>query len=204
MLKPTANFPSRAPPLLLVLTLPTRSSTLSSSSTESLVATPTHWLPAGCNTSDSCSLSPETSERLLLKRAGGRSRRIPRTRARSTTKVSLSLALTCLNKLFQLTNVPNFFSTGAFGVVRHPNYAYYTLSHVGYALATGSIWNVALTAAAQIAGFAYYSIPEISGHMETKYSTEWKVSLNSSFLSSLLTNQFRYFVSPTSQRCLTP
>lgn len=112
--------------------------------------------------------------------------------------------LDLLEQTFPIDKCPQLFSTGAFGVVRHPNYAYYTLSHVGYALATGSIWNVALTAAAQIAGFAYYSIPEISGHMETKYSTEWKVSLNSSFLSSLLTNQFRYFVSPTSQRCLTP
>ncbi|KAJ9110453.1 hypothetical protein QFC19_001579 [Naganishia cerealis] len=63
--------------------------------------------------------------------------------------------------------------TGAFGVVRHPNYAFYSLWRVGMAMATGSWINAAVNAAFQVAFFAGYSIPELSSHMSGKYKSLW-------------------------------
>ncbi|KAJ9106034.1 hypothetical protein QFC20_004094 [Naganishia adeliensis] len=63
--------------------------------------------------------------------------------------------------------------TGAFGVVRHPNYAFYSLWRVGMAMATGSWVNALVNGLFQVAFFAGYSIPEISTHMSDKYRSLW-------------------------------
>ncbi|KAH8080902.1 hypothetical protein HD553DRAFT_316654 [Filobasidium floriforme] len=70
-------------------------------------------------------------------------------------------------------NAGKVYDQGAWGVVRHPNYAFYTLHRVGTALATGSILNATLTFLFQNGIFALSSIPDFSSHMASKYKEQW-------------------------------
>lgn len=66
--------------------------------------------------------------------------------------------------------------TGAFGVVRHPNYALYTLWRIGFASITGSLTNVILQTAFQIGFFSQFSVGELGDYMQKRYGAEYTVS----------------------------
>jgi len=71
-------------------------------------------------------------------------------------------------------NKGKILDTGAFAVVRHPNYLGYALWRVGLALTTGSSVWAGLTAAFQLGWFAKLSIPEISAYMRKRYGAEYE------------------------------
>jgi len=63
--------------------------------------------------------------------------------------------------------------TGLWSVVRHPNYAGYTMWRSGVTLATGSVGSVIGFGIFQIAIFLFQSIPALSGHMSQRYGEQW-------------------------------
>lgn len=70
-------------------------------------------------------------------------------------------------------NRGKLYTRGPFAVVRHPNYLGDILWGVGWALATRSPWS-ALIVAAEIAGFVFVNIPQLSAHLEQRYGDAYR------------------------------
>lgn len=70
-------------------------------------------------------------------------------------------------------NRGKLYTRGAFAVVRHPNYLGDILWGVGWALASRSPW-AALIVAAEIAGFVFVNIPQLSAHLERRYGDDYR------------------------------
>jgi protein-S-isoprenylcysteine O-methyltransferase Ste14 len=64
--------------------------------------------------------------------------------------------------------------SGAFGVVRHPNYSGYTMWRVGAAMISGS---PTVTIAVFLANLGIFagSIPDLTKHMKKRYPDQWPV-----------------------------
>lgn len=70
-------------------------------------------------------------------------------------------------------NKGKLYTEGAFGVIRHPLFLGYSLWRTGVALATGSVINGVAQLGFQIAYFAFFAIPQLDGHMSSRYKDKW-------------------------------
>ena len=70
-------------------------------------------------------------------------------------------------------NRGRLYTAGAFSLVRHPNYAGDILWLSGWALLTRSWW-AALIPVALALSFAFFFIPQLSGHLEQRYGDAYR------------------------------
>jgi len=70
-------------------------------------------------------------------------------------------------------NRGRLYTRGSFALVRHPNYLGDCLWGVGWALATRSPWSI-LIVAAEVAGFVFVNIPQLSAYLERRYGDDYR------------------------------
>ncbi|MEJ2287970.1 MAG: isoprenylcysteine carboxylmethyltransferase family protein [Deinococcales bacterium] len=70
-------------------------------------------------------------------------------------------------------NRGKLYTRGPFALVRHPNYLGDVLWGVGWALASRSPWSI-LIVAAEIAGFVFVNIPQLSAYLEQRYGDAYR------------------------------
>lgn len=70
-------------------------------------------------------------------------------------------------------NRGKLYTRGAFAVVRHPNYLGDILWGIAWALASRSPWS-ALIVVAEISGFVFVNIPQLSAYLEQRYGEAYR------------------------------
>ena len=70
-------------------------------------------------------------------------------------------------------NRGKLYTRGPFALVRHPNYLGDVLWGAGWALASRSPWSL-LIVAAEIAGFVFVNIPQLSAYLEQRYGDAYR------------------------------
>lgn len=70
-------------------------------------------------------------------------------------------------------NRGRLYTRGPFALVRHPNYLGDVVWGVGWAVATRSGWS-AVIVVAEVAGFVFVNIPQLSAHLEQRYGEAYR------------------------------